>query len=125
MIEIKLIPETACLVLKLYDEIIDYKFYNKLVFDHGDIDDAQIEADTQAMINDFLKTHISDMLSYYSWCGRFDDVQAEIFVELADHTKEEIGKLIKKFDRLNTKIMENRRTVDFQVPVLKQILQLL
>lgn len=125
MIQIKLIPETACLVFKLYDEIIDYKFYNKLAFDHGDIDDVQIEADTQKMVNEYLKTHISDMLEYYNWCGRFDDVQVEILVQLADYTSYEINKLIKKFNRLNTKIMENGKTVDFQVPVLKQILQLI
>ena len=120
MIQINLIHETACLMFKLNDKLINCKFYNKLAFDHGDIENAQIEADTQKMINEYLKTHIDNMLEYYRWHLYFNSEDVETLIQLADHTEHEVSKLINKFYYINTKIADNGG-----VPVLKQILQLI
>jgi hypothetical protein len=120
MVEIKVIPQSACLMLKVNNALIDCKFYNKLAFDHGDIEHTQIEADTQEMVNEYLKTHINNMLEYYRWHDRFNSEDLDLLMELADFTEYEISKLINKFHYINTRIADNGG-----VPVLKQILQLL
>jgi hypothetical protein len=120
MIKIKLVPQTACLMLVNDNELINCKFYNKLAFDHGDIESAQIEADAQEMTHDFLKTHINNMLEFYRWHDRFNSEDLNLLIELADYTEHEVGKLINKFHYINTRIADNGG-----VPVLKQILTLI
>jgi hypothetical protein len=120
MVKIELVPETACLMFKINDELINHKFYNKLAFDHGDIENAQIETDTQEMVNEYLKTHINNMLEYYRWHDCFNSEDLDLLMQLADYTALEISKLINKFHYINTRIADNGG-----VPVLKQILQLL
>ena len=120
MIQIELIPQTACLMFKLNGELINCKFYNKLTFDHGDIENKQIEADTQEMVNEYLKTHINNMLEYYRWHDRFKKTDIEILLQLTDYTDNKISYLINKFYYINTNIADNGGA-----PVLKQILQLL
>ncbi|AJA41516.1 hypothetical protein AXJ14_gp197 [Geobacillus virus E3] len=120
MIQIELIPQTACLMFKLNGKLINCKFYNKLAFDHGDIENSQIKADTQGMVNEYLKTHINKMLEYYRWHDCFNNEDINTLMQLADYTEYEICKLINKFYHINTKIVDNGG-----VPVLKQILQLI
>lgn len=120
MIKIELIPETACLVFKIDNELIDYKFYNKLAFDHGDIENAQIETDIQKMINEYLKAHINNMLEYFGWHDRFNSKDIEILMQLADYTEHKISKLINQFHFINTKIADNGGA-----PILKEILKLI
>lgn len=120
MIEIKVIPQTACLMLMNDNELISSKFYNKFKFDNGEIDNIQLQQDAQQMINEYLKTHINNMLEYYRWHDRFKSKDLDLLMELADFTGYEISKLINKFHYINTRIADNGG-----VPVLKQILQLI
>ena len=120
MIKIELIPETACLMLKVNNELIDYKFYNKLALDHGDIENAQIEKDTQKMINEYLKEHINNMLEYFGWYDRFSGEDIHILMQLADYTEHNIRSLINTFYDINTKIADNGGA-----PILKEILKLI
>ena len=116
MIKIELNPQTACLMLVNDGELINCKFYNKLAFDHGDIENEQIEADKQTMINDFLKTHINNMLTYYRWYDHFSSEDIETLIQFVDYTEQKISKLINKF---------SNAADNGGAPVLKQILQLL
>lgn len=118
MVEIKIVPETACLMFTVNGELINCKFYNKLAFEHGDIENAQIEIDTQKMISEYLKTHINNMLKYYGWHNCFNSEDIEVLMQLSDYTEHEISKLINKFHYINTHIADNGGA-----PVLKQILQ--
>jgi len=118
MIQIKLIPETACLMFKLNGELINHKFYNKFEFE--EMEKEQFTQDAQEMVHSFLKTHISDMLDYYREHDYFDSNHIETLMQLVEYTEHEIGKLINKFHYINTRIADNGGA-----PVLKQILQLL
>jgi hypothetical protein len=118
MVEIKVIPQTACLLMKVNGELVGHKFYNKFEFE--EIEKEQIENDAKQMINEYLKTHIEKMLSFYRWHDRFESEDLDIILELADYTDVETSNLINKFHYINTRIADNGG-----VPVLKQILQTL
>lgn len=120
MIQIKLIPETACLTLMMNNQLINSKFYNKLAFDCGGIDKAQMEADTQEMVSEYLKTHIGNMLEEFEIKDRFNIEDIETLMQLADYTENGISKLINKFHYVNTRIADNGGA-----PILKQILKLI
>jgi hypothetical protein len=120
MVEIKVIPQSACLMLKVNNALIDCKFYNKLAFDNGEIENIQFQLDAQEMAHKYLKTHINNMLEYYRWHDCFNSEDINTLMQLADYTEYEISKLINKFYHINTKIVDNGGA-----PVLKQILQLL
>lgn len=120
MIKIELIPETACLMLKIDDELISSKFYNKYSFNNGDISSDQIRLDSNKMIKKYLRAHINNMLEYFGWHDHFNSKDIEILMQLADYTEHNIRSLINTFYDINTKIADNGGA-----PILKEILKLI
>ncbi|PKR82490.1 hypothetical protein [Heyndrickxia camelliae] len=114
-IEIKTVPETACLMMKLGDELIDYKFYNHFAFQ--ELEQETIKEEIVAMANKHLKILASSMVIEYREKNCFSPVSLEQILQYVNFTDDETGKLIKKFHFINTKIASNGG-----VPILKEIL---
>ncbi|MED3563796.1 hypothetical protein [Bacillus xiapuensis] len=117
-IQVKLVPSTACLMIKNGPELMDYKFYNR--FDFETLDQEQINKDTTLMVNKQLKALILLMLNEYRGKNSFSKPNLETILQLADFTELEISRLINKFHYINTRIADNGG-----IPILKDILSIL